>query len=475
MKKLLVSVLVVAMLCGQAAVYADKIAESAQNEETKIEQEVQTDETDADVTEDVEVDEANETDEDAGDTENTENADAEKITVDNFISNAIVTGEDVVAPQNAQVTVNVTMIYKMKVTDSVAAFELCDANGEVIGEKVEWIGGVTKEFKMVFDLPSVNAGDKYKLRLKSGLNYIQYYDKMYGVGDEIELEAYGYRNENGEPCVSSEFSISACPLYEHAIVPYIAGVQLKLYPEARLINGVAMAPVRHVAEELGLKVRYDERYHSVVCEIDGKQAIFNVGTAYATIMGNDCFMPAPCEIIDDTAFVPIRTLAEAFDCTVEALDFGDHIDVCMSESPIVKEYYMNLPVNRWGISSRTNYMVWIDKSDFRVRVYQGSKGKWEEIKSFPCAIGAPGSPTITGSFEYEYRMPQWSYSGYYVGPCLVFYGNYAMHSTLIQYNGVPYDDRVGVMISHGCVRLHKSDIDWLDRNLPQKSRIYITE
>lgn len=466
MKKILVSALVVAMLCGQAVTYADEISEATQTEESQIEQEVQTVETvgDSDV-------------ETVDDGDNAENIDvnAENIDVNDFISNAIVTEEGVVAPQNAQVTVNVTMIHKMKVTDSVASFELCDESGNLIGEKVEWIGGVTTEFKMVFDLPAVNVGDKYKLKLKGGLNYIQYYDNMYGVGDEIELEAYGYRNENDESCVSSDFEVSACPLYEHAIVPYIAGVQLKLYPEARLINGVAMAPVRHIAEELGLKVRYDEKYHSVVCEIDDKQAIFNVGTAYATIMGNDCFMPTACEIIDDTAFVPIRTLAEAFGCTVEALDFGDHIDVCMSESPIVKEYYMNLPVNRWGISSRTNYMVWIDKSDFRVRVYQGSKGKWEEIKSFPCAIGAPGSPTITGSFEYEYRMPQWSYAGYYVGPCLVFHGNYAMHSTLIQYNGVPYDDRVGVMISHGCVRLHKSDIDWLDRNLPTKSRIYITE
>lgn len=372
-------------------------------------------------------------------------------------------------------TVNVTMTPKMKVVDSVAVFELCDKDGKVIGTKEEWIGGITETLELKFDVPVLKAGDTYKLRLKSGLNYLKYYDKTYGTGEEIELVAYGYRDENDEPCVASDFAVEGCPLYEHAIVTYVERVQLQLYPDARLIDSTAMVPVRPVAEALGLDVRYDERYNSIVCEIAGKQAIFNVGTAYATIMGTDIYLPASCQIIDDTAFVPARTLAEAFGCSVEALDFGDHIDVCIGESSVVKEYRMSVPVNQWGISSRTNYMVWIDKSDFRVRVYKGSKGKWEEVKSFACAIGAPGSPTITGSYEYEYRMPQWSYPGYYVGPCLVFYGNYAMHSTLLQYNGTPYDDRVGVMISHGCVRLRKADIDWLDRNLPVKSRVYITE
>ena len=256
---------------------------------------------------------------------------------------------------------------------------------------------------------------------------------------------------------------------------YVKGGQLKLWPDARLINGVAMAPVYSVAEALGLNVRYDERYNSVVCEIGDKQAIFNVGTAYATILGNDTYLPEACVEIDGMVFVPVRTLAESFGSTVESLEFGDHIDVCLSEAAAVKEYLDRYPVNKWNISSRTPYLVWIDKSDYRVRVYTGSKNNWVEQKSFPCAIGAPGTPTITGSFEYQYKVPRWEYTGYYVGPCLVFYGGYALHSTLLRYDGTPYDNRVGVKISHGCVRLHKSDIDWIASYLPLHSRIYVTE
>ena len=371
--------------------------------------------------------------------------------------------------------ISLSLAPKMKVVDSVAVIELYDKDGGLVGKKEEWVGGVTETLELKFDVPSLAAGDTYKLRLADGLEYLKYYDAVYGVGEDVELQLYGYIGENGEPAVSDSFALEACPLYEQAIVVYANGKILKLWPEAKLINDTAMVPVRAVAEKLGVKVRYDEAYNSIVCEVGGKQAIFNVGTAYATIMGTDMYMPSNCEIIDDTAYVPVRVLADAFGCSLEAIDFGDHIDVVIGESAVVNEYYNSIPVNRWGISSRTNYMVWIDKSDYMVRVYKGSKGRWEEIKSFMCAIGAPGSPTITGSYEYQYRMPQWSYPGYYVGPCLVFHGNYAIHSTLLQYNGVPYDNRVGVMISHGCVRVRKNDINWLDRNLPLKSRIYITQ
>lgn len=467
MKKILTMALIAAMLCSQVAFAEKEDAEAV----TAAEGVTESAETHV-----AENDEEYTLPEEETEEEVSESAVecAEDTTEPTVIGGADAETEIVI--QDAQiVTVNVTMTPKMKVVDSVAVIELRDKDGKVIGTKEEWIGGITEALELKFDVPELKAGDTYKLRLKSGLNYIKYYDKTYGVGEDVELVAYGYRNENDEPCVASEFALEGCPLYEHAIVTYVEGVQLQLYPDARLIDSTAMVPVRPVAEALGLDVRYDEAYNSIVCEIAGKQAIFNVGTAYATIMGADMYMPANCEIIDNTAFVPARVLAEAFGCTVEALEFGDHIDVCIGESSVVKEYRMSIPVNRWGISSRTNYMVWIDKSDFKVRVYKGSKGKWEEVKSFTCAIGAPGSPTITGSFEYEYRMPQWSYPGYYVGPCLVFYGNYAMHSTLLQYNGTPYDNRVGVMISHGCVRLRKADIDWLDRNLPVKSRVYITE
>ena len=131
-------------------------------------------------------------------------------------------------------------------------------------------------------------------------------------------------------------------------------------------------------------------------------------------------------------------------------------------------------VNQSGISSRTDYLVWISLHEYKARVYLGKQYQWKPIREMTCAIGAPSSPTITGSFEYQYSMPRWDYGTYYVGPCLVFYGNYALHSVFLYQDGSEYDGRVGMQLSHGCVRFKKVDIDWLYSMIPLKTRIYIT-
>ena len=372
-------------------------------------------------------------------------------------------------------TVNLTMTPCMQVIDSMATVQLYNKNNVLLGEKTEWVGGITKNLTYKFDMPEYSLGETFYLKIKDGLSYLKYYDKVYYKEDTVALTTYAYIDESGNTVYGNEFSLDGCPLYEHVIVVYYDGVMLRLNPKARLVDGTAMVPAADMAEAMGLDSRYDERYNSFVCEINGKQAIFNIDTAYATILGTDTYLPRKCEVIDGAVFVPARSIAEAFGCTVDAIDFGDHIDVIIGKSPIIDEYMTQWRVNREGITSKTKYLVWISKSEYTVRVYLGSQHKWKLIKSFPCAIGAVDSPTITGQFEYLYRISSWNYSGYYVGPCLVFYGNYAIHSTLLQYNGQPYDNRVGVKISHGCVRVHKEDIDWLDCYLPVGSRIYVTE
>lgn len=383
----------------------------------------------------------------------------------------------IVQEEKNEITITIYLEEKMQVVDSVAVFELYDKNGKSLGQREEWIGGITKKIDLSFEVPEINAGDKFRLQLKSGLCSLKYYDDVCSEGESIILTSYAYIDKTDKVHIRKDFNLDATPYFEHAIVVYADGYIQNLYPRARLVDDTAMIPVIPVAQALGISARYDEKYNSVVCEVGEKQALFNMGTAYATIFGEDTYLSRSCEIIDGVPFVPARALSEAFNCSIDALDFGDHIDVCFGASPIVEEYVSQFPVNKWGISSKTNYMVWISKKDYSVKVYTGVKNKWSEIKSFPCAIGAPDSPTITGSYEYQYRMKQWDYPeyGYYVGPCLVFYGNYAIHSTLLSYKGGVYDNRTGVMISHGCVRVRPEDIAWLDNNLPVGSRIYITE
>ncbi len=133
-------------------------------------------------------------------------------------------------------------------------------------------------------------------------------------------------------------------------------------------------------------------------------------------------------------------------------------------------------VNASGIDSKTNYLIWVSKKDYTVSVFLGKAGEWEFVNAFDCAIGAPNTPTITGAFEYFQHQERWNYDTYYVGPIMRFAPKgYALHSTLIRYNGQNADARLRMMISHGCVRLAPSSINWLVEYIPLKTRVYVTE
>jgi len=127
------------------------------------------------------------------------------------------------------------------------------------------------------------------------------------------------------------------------------------------------------------------------------------------------------------------------------------------------------------ILSETDYLIWVSKSDFTVSVFLRNNGAWENIKQFPCSIGKPSTPTVTGQFRYYQYHDKWQYSGYYVGPVMRFYNGYAIHTTLLKDDGTDYDGRVGARISLGCVRVRPENMNWLVYYIPFGTKIYITE
>lgn len=131
-------------------------------------------------------------------------------------------------------------------------------------------------------------------------------------------------------------------------------------------------------------------------------------------------------------------------------------------------------VNKLSIQSDTPYLIWVSKANFTVNLFKKQDGKWNLTNEFPCSIGAPSTPTVTGQYKYHQYQDKWQYSGYYVGPIMRFYRGYALHSTLVNNNGTDRDGRVGEMISHGCVRMKPADIRWLADNVPINTTVYVT-
>ncbi len=130
-------------------------------------------------------------------------------------------------------------------------------------------------------------------------------------------------------------------------------------------------------------------------------------------------------------------------------------------------------VRSMGYTSKTDYLIWVNLECQKVNVFMKKDGVWCIEKVFPCASGTNKTPTINGVFSYLYYQNSWDYNTYYVGPVMVFSGNYALHSVLMNYDGTEYDGTVGRPASHGCVRLKQKDIRWLADYAPVGTTIVV--
>lgn len=133
---------------------------------------------------------------------------------------------------------------------------------------------------------------------------------------------------------------------------------------------------------------------------------------------------------------------------------GYSCDTKKDYSTTAKEEYVNIR----NLSSGTNRLIWINMYKCRMYVFKGSAGKWKLTHTFKCGVGKFESPTPRGVFRIKIKYP----TG---GPAtsskeLLFFGT-PERGCLIHHDcgaGVRNNPRP---ISHGCVRLHSSDVNTL--------------
>ena len=127
----------------------------------------------------------------------------------------------------------------------------------------------------------------------------------------------------------------------------------------------------------------------------------------------------------------------------------------------------------WGYTSLTNYLLMVDRASHKVGVYRGSSGNWSNIHFWDCGDGAAATPTVSGVFKVGMK-------GYYFDSgsarCFwytQFYGNYLFHSVLCYKDGSIMDGRVGMALSHGCVRLQIANAKWIYDNIPRGTTVVV--
>lgn len=458
MKKALSALLLAAMLLGMCPVYATEETAVAENETTitQVEQNTTSQEETGDVSSTPTKEFFDEKTEDTDDTTQATEKNTDK---------AIDDGD---TKTTGKLAIYMSLIDHPIMVDTAARVDVYKKDGTHIGWDDAWVGGITKQITLDVNLSDFEPDTEIIAKF-TGLRYVTYEGKEYKPNQEVILKTTSDAQKN-------EFNMTGDKPYKLQPVIYTPNEGLqKFSPAATIIDNTTYVPAIAFAEKMGLMAEKNTKYNSMAISVGNKCVAYNIGSTITNVFGKDIVMNAPTKEINGTVFIPVRAFAEHFDCSLKVLDFGDHIDVVLGESSIAKAEYEKYPVNKNNISSKTKWMIHVDKSDYRVRVYKGAKNHWVQVKSYPCAIGAPWTPTITGEFEYFSKESIWPYNGYFVGPIMRFYGGYALHSTLRYYGGGEYDGRVGVMISHGCVRLHPADITWMWNNIPLKTKIYITE
>lgn len=125
-------------------------------------------------------------------------------------------------------------------------------------------------------------------------------------------------------------------------------------------------------------------------------------------------------------------------------------------------------------SSNTNYLLMVDRAACRVGVFTGRTGAWNLNYFWSCSPGAPSTPTVGGVFKVQskgYYFDSGSSRCYWYTQ---FYGNYLFHSVLYnKYTGALADGRLGMHLSHGCVRLEIGNAKWIYDTVPSGTTVVV--
>ena len=124
--------------------------------------------------------------------------------------------------------------------------------------------------------------------------------------------------------------------------------------------------------------------------------------------------------------------------------------------------------------SDTSWLILVDKSSCRVGIFEGFQHGWRLRQYWRCTPGASSTPTIGGTFTVSDRGYSFGTDDYTCYYWTRFRGNYLFHSVLY-YPGTKTvkDGRLGMRLSHGCVRLYTANAKWIYDKMPRGTKVIV--
>ncbi len=368
--------------------------------------------------------------------------------------------ETAAAAYATELSVNVTVGENGNLYPKNFVLGIYSENKEFWGANHIWVDEENSEKSMSFTTPEYQKGDKLFISSFSGAQSIEYGGNTYSVGDMIEIDT------------SADVNIKIIPLKATYVKAFANEWELYFKNPAKIIDGATMIPLDEYLTAMSMMHCKTETGDKTEIAADGHRVEFYLGGNDMYADGKVTYSDAVPTKINGVLYVPMRFLIEGLGGRIIVKNPDGVLNVTASY------HFSGLKKSEWfvkGIKSRTNYLIWVSRKDFKVTVFENKNGTWAEQKVFPCSVGAPSTPTVTGEFDYFSKEKRWTYPTYYVGPIMRFYSGYALHSTLLRYDGSSADGRLGKRISHGCVRLRPDDINWMADTIPLYTKVYVTE
>jgi len=130
-------------------------------------------------------------------------------------------------------------------------------------------------------------------------------------------------------------------------------------------------------------------------------------------------------------------------------------------------------VNENNIKSNNGYLLITSLKNKFTYVYIYKNG-WDLEYKWSCTVGKPSTPTIKGVFSVGIKYPAIGNDISSVKYATNIVEDYYYHSIIYDAKGLNIkDDRLGVAISHGCIRLATSSAKWIYENIPEGTIIII--
>ena len=147
------------------------------------------------------------------------------------------------------------------------------------------------------------------------------YDEDYDETGSQEITSSKY--DDKEQSYNKEFDERVTDVEEtpaskpDGIKIFLNGRQLEFDVEPMLINGRTMVPMRVIFEALGAEVSWDGQTQTAIGETKKTTVKITIGKDYLLKNDNIVVLDSPAVIVSGRTLVPVRAIAESFECKVE--------------------------------------------------------------------------------------------------------------------------------------------------------------